>query len=525
VENGIGFSYIISTGNEADLDFTDFARYLLDDPDTRVIAGFVEGFKRADKFLEVAKLAAERGKPIVLIKIGRSELGARAARSHTAALTGADARYDAIFAQYGVIRVQDYDELLEVAHLLAHTPKPGVPGIAVVSHSGGISSLTADMCGQAGLDLPPLGEAARAGINGILKGFGWAANPADVTGFANSEAFPQIMEHMINDPRMGTLVVASAGADAQAQQVISQRDRTDKGVVFLWTGSRDAKAGLTQLKNARIPIFYTPDKLARGLQARLAYHTSRERRLADGFATAPPRTAPQDEAIAQALGFGRPTLSESESKQLLGAWGVGSAREHRVNSAEAAAQAAEELGFPVALKVDSPDIPHKTEAGVVRLNLGNPAQVRTAYAEILASAKAYAPEARINGVSVQEMVGDGVEVIIGVSCDPQLGPVLLFGSGGVMVEVYNDVALRRCPITRSEAQAMIAEVKGARLLQGFRGRPAADQGALADTLVRVSHLAMHLEGHLAELDINPLMVLPRGQGVKAVDALVVFRGT
>src|ERR1700737_2673120 len=251
VENGIGFSYIISTGNEADLDFTDFARYLLDDPDTRVIAGFVEGFKRADKFLEVAKLAAERGKPIVLIKIGRSELGARAARSHTAALTGADARYDAIFAQYGVIRVQDYDELLETAHLLAHTPKPGVPGIAVVSHSGGISSLTADMCGQAGLDLPPLGDEARDGINGILKGFGWAANPADVTGFANSESFPQIMEHMIDDPRMGTLVVASAGADTQAQQVINQRDRTGKGVVFLWTGSRDTKAGLAQLKEAR----------------------------------------------------------------------------------------------------------------------------------------------------------------------------------------------------------------------------------------------------------------------------------
>jgi acetate---CoA ligase (ADP-forming) len=525
VENGIGFSYIISTGNEADLDFTDFARYLLDDPDTRVIAGFVEGFKRADKFLEAAKLAAERGKPIVLIKIGRSELGARAARSHTAALTGADARYDAIFAQYGVIRVQDYDELLEVAHLLAHTPKPGVPGIAVVSHSGGISSLTADMCGQAGLDLPPLGDAARDGINGILKGFGWAANPADVTNLANSESFTQIMEHMINDPRMGTLVVASAGADSQAQQVISQRERTDKGVVFLWTGSRDAESGLPQLKHARIPIFYTPDKLARGLQSRLAYHSWHERRLADGFAVAPPRTAAQDAAIAQALGLGRPILSESESKQLLAAWGVSSAREDPANSAEEAVTAAEQLGFPVALKIDSPDIPHKTEAGVVRLNLGDAVQVRTAYAEILANAKAYAPQARISGVSVQEMVRDGVEVIVGVSCDPQLGPVLLFGSGGVMVEVYNDVALRRCPIMRSEAQAMIAEVKGARLLQGFRGRPAADLRALEDILVRVSHLAMHLEGHLAELDINPLMVLPSGQGVKAVDALVVFRGT
>ena len=209
----------------------------------------------------------------------------------------------------------------------------------------------------------------------------------------------------------------------------------------------------------------------------------------------------------------------------MAAWGVGSARERLVASAEAAVEAAEQLGFPVVLKVDSPDILHKTEAGVVRLNLRDAAQVRTAYAEILASAKAYAPQARITGVSVQEMVGDGVEVIVGVSCDPQLGPVLLFGSGGVMVEVYNDVALRRCPITRREAQAMIAEVKGARLLQGFRGRPAADLEALADTLVRVSHLAMHMEGHLAELDINPLMVLPSGQGVKAVDALVVFRGT
>jgi acetyltransferase len=265
--------------------------------------------------------------------------------------------------------------------------------------------------------------------------------------------------------------------------------------------------------------------LARGLRSRLAYHTWRERRLADGVAAAPPRSAPQDEAIARALGLGRPTLSESESKQLLAAWGVGSARERLVESAEAAVEAAEQLGFPVVLKVDSPDILHKTEAGVVRLNLGDAAQVRAAYAEVLASAKAHAPQAGITGVSVQEMVGDGVEVIIGVSRDPQLGPVLLFGSGGVMVEVYDDVALRRCPITRSEAQAMIGEVKGARLLQGFRGRPAADLEALEDTLVRVSYLAMHVEGHLAELDINPLMVLPAGRGLRAVDALVVLRGT
>jgi acetate---CoA ligase (ADP-forming) len=522
VENRIGFSYIISTGNEADLDFTDFARYLLDDPDTQIIAGFVEGFKRADKFLEVAKLAAERGKPIVLIKIGRSELGARAARSHTAALTGEDARYDAIFTQYGVIRVQDYDELLEVSHLLAQTPKPTVPGVAVVSHSGGISSLTADMCGHAGVDLPTLGDAARAGINDILKGFGWASNPADVTGFANSESFPKIIAHMIDDPRMGTLVVASAGGDVQARQVIDQRDQSDKGIVFLWTGSRNAKTGLAQLKDAGIPIFYTPDKLARALQSRLTYHAWREQRIADGFPVAPPRTPAQVAASAQALSLGRSMLSESESKRLLAAWGIESPDEYLATSPEEAVDAAERIGYPVALKVDSPDIPHKTEAGVVRLNLRSADAVRAGFAEVIASAKTHLPKARVTAVAVQKMIADAVEVIAGVSCDPQLGPVLLFGSGGIMVEVYNDVALRRCPITRDEARSMIAEVKGARLLNGFRGRPPADVEALEATLVRLSHLAIHMEAHLVELDVNPLMVLPAGKGVKAADALIIL---
>ena len=523
VDSGIGFSHIISTGNEADLDFADFVRYLLDDPDTRVIAGFVEGFKDVRKFLAVAKLAAERGKPIVLIKIGRSAPGARAAQSHTAALTGIDARYDAVFRQYGVIRVQDYDELLEISHLLAHNRKPVKPGIAVVSHSGGISSLTADMCGQAGLDLPPLTDRARDGINAILKDFGWAANPADVTGFSRSEHFPQIMDSMINEPEVGTLVVASAGAGNQVEQVISQRDRTDKGVVFFWTASRGDKTALAKLKSANIPIFYSPEKLARGLQSLIGYHAWRDRRLAGGAAAIPPLTAAQEQTLARLRAPGRSTLSESASKQTIAAWGIAGTHEQSVQSADAAVDAAQRLGYPVALKADSPDILHKTEAGVVRLGLRDAGDVREAYRQIMANAAGYAPNAVISGVLVQEMVNGGVEVIVGVAYDAQLGPMLLFGSGGVMVEVYNDVALRRCPVTRAEALDMVAEVKGAKLLRGFRGQPPADIDALADALVRVSHLAVHLEGQLAELDINPLMVLPAGQGVKAVDALVVLQ--
>lgn len=523
VDSGIGLSHIISTGNEADLDFTDFARYLLDDDYTKVIAGFVEGFKDARKFIELAKLAAQRGKPIVLIKIGRSEQGARAARSHTAALTGLDTLYDTLVSQYGIIRVQDYDELLEVSQLLAHAPKPAKPGIAVVSHSGGISSLTADMCGQAGLDLPPLSDRARDGINGVLKGFGWAANPSDVTGFANSDSFPEIMDYMISEPEVGTLVVASAGADAQAEQVIAQRDRSDKGVVFLWTGSRGATAGLAKLKAAAIPTFYVPNRLASGLSSLLRYHSWRDRCLAEGFADAPAMDRCQENAMAGLRKPGRLTLSEHESKELISAWKVTVTREALAGSADEAVDRAREIGYPVALKVDSPDLLHKTEAGVVRLNLAEDSQVKSAFDEVMSNAQAHMEGVTVNSVLVQEMVRDAVEVIVGVSYDDQLGPVLLFGTGGVMVEVYNDVALRLCPINPPEARRMVEEVKGARLLQGFRGRPAADIDALCHTLVQVSHLAVNLEGKLAELDINPLMVLPAGRGVIAADALVVFR--
>ena len=525
LDSGIGLSYIISTGNEADLDFSDFVRYLLDDDDTKVIAGFVEGFKDARKFIEVAKLAAERGKPIVLIKIGRSELGAKAAQSHTAALTGLDALYDAALSQYGVIRVSDYDELLEVSNLLANSPAPPAKGLAVVSHSGGISSLTADMCGQVGLELPELNDAARDGINGVLKGFGWASNPSDVTGFANSDSFPEIMQFMANDPAMGTLVVASSGGDAQAEQVIAHRDRDkEKALAFLWTGSRNEPAGLDMLKKARIPVFYTPNKLATGLRSLLDYHTWLGHRGQAGF-PATPAISPEQQIVADRLAAtGRVSLSEHLSKGLLSEWGVPITRETLVQNADDAVTAANEIGYPVVLKGDVSNMHHKTEAGLVKLDLRDEIAVRAAYDQIISNAaNAGAVGDGINGVSVQEMVLDGIEVIVGLSYDSQLGATILFGTGGVMVEVYNDVALRLCPIDESDALEMIHEVKGARLLEGFRGRPAADIDALIETLVQVSNLGSQLEGSLAELDINPLMVLPAGQGVKAADAVAVFR--
>jgi acetyltransferase len=470
----------------------------------------------------VARLAAERGKPIVLIKIGRSPAGAKAATSHTAAMTGADAVHDAVFKQYGVIRVDDYDELLETSQFLAYSGPLRQEGVSIVSHSGGISSLSADKCGQMGLRLPDLTPASRDGLNEVLKGFGWAANPADVTTYANSEAFPQIMQHMVEGPDVGMLAIASAGGDNQAQQVIAMRDATDKPLAFLWTGSLTATDGLNKLKEAKIPVFLSPDRLARGLRSKINAQRWRERLLKGGDETVQPLSEWQRQGLQEIGSLGRKTLTEHEARRFLAHWQVTGVREERTTTVDAALAAAAQLGYPVVLKVESPDIPHKTEAGVVRLGVQSEVELRQAYAEIMRNAEHHAPKAQVLGVLVQEMVQGGIETIVGLSQDPLFGPVLLFGMGGIFTELYQDVTLRACPITQSDAREMLQEVKGARLLEGFRGHPVADVDALVHLLVRVSQLGIACEREVRELDLNPLLVLPRGQGVRAADALIVM---
>ena len=524
IGRGIGYSYIVSTGNEADLEAADFVRYLLDDADTKVIALFIEGFKDARKFVEVAKLAAEKGKPIVAVKIGRSALGTRAARSHTAALTGSDEAYEAAFRQYGVTRVHDWDKLLEVAQLLADSPPVRQRGIALVSHSGGVCSLTADNLGDAGLDLPELSEPVRDGINEILEGFGWAANPADITGHASRETVEPIMEHMITEPGVGSLLVASSAGEDQAKRIIDVRNRHDKLVAFLYTGNElGASNGLELLKDARVPVFHSPQNLASAVRQLHDYYDWRDRRAEAGFAVLPEMSPEQRAALAGLRSSERSALTEHEAKWVLEKWGIPSTIERRASNSDEAVEAAREIGFPVVLKIESADILHKTEVGALMTGLSDESAVRKAYERIVSNVADRAPDAEIKGVIVQEMVSHAVEVIVGATYDSQLGPVLLYGLGGIFVEALRDVSLRLCPVSDLDAREMITEVAGSRLLQGFRGSPKADVEALADTLVRVSHLAASLEGTVSELDINPLAVLPEGRGVKALDALITLQ--
>ena len=529
VDEKIGFSYIISTGNEADLDFCDFARYLIDDDSTDVIAGFVEGFKDGKKFLEVAKLALKKRKPIILIKIGKSQFGTKAAKSHTAALTGEDENYEAAFSQYGVIRVQDYDDLLQISNLFAQTGRLNSEGISVVSHSGGISSLTADMLGQAGLDLPELDSKSRDGINEVLQGRGWASNPSDVTGFANSESFPSIMDNMIAGDNMGCLVVASAGGEEQISQVIEARSRylsapegQQKQLVYLWTGSRVEESTLQKLQEAKIPLFYTPDKLGYALKHLVDYHKRADYMAQNASDSTFELSAIQKESIKHVKSLSKSQLSEDESKKLIENWGVITPQRFLTQSSDEAVEAANKLGFPVVLKVDSSEILHKTEAGVVRVNVKDDVEVSSVFNEIMESAKKVSNAKDINGVLVEEMVTGGIEVMAGLTVDEQLGPVILFGSGGTSVEVYKDVTRRICPISKQDAYEMIDEVNASVLLKGFRGASPKDIEALAHLLVNLSQLGASLSEEVKELDLNPVMVLDKGKGVKAADALVIL---
>ncbi len=518
VELGLGYSHVVSTGNEADLESSDFIDYLLDEPNVRVVACFVEGLKDGRKFLAAAEKALRLGKSIALIKVGRSAVGANAARSHTAALTGSDEVHNALFQQFGVTRCEDYDDLIQTSHLLAYAPAPTADGVAVVSHSGGISSLIADHLGHAGIILPPLSENAEAGLNEILSGFGWAANPADITGVASRKEFADVLALLEEEPQAGALLIATAGTPSQAEIVLDLKAQTSKPLVFLSTGGDNTEEGLAMLREAHAPVFTSPSRAAKSLASLLGYH-QRRRKFLDAKSASPPGSA-ANTVPQPSLPAGPITLTEHAAKIFVSHWGIPSTKEAQAGCVEKAVEAAEAIGFPVALKLESPHVPHKTDAGVVRLNVQTPNELRHAYGEIIANGLNFTPQAKGAPVLVQEMVEGGVEVIAGISQDPQFGPILLFGIGGVFVELYRDVAMRSCPITEADAREMIAEVRGHRLLQGFRGAPEADVDALVGSLLALSQMAVDLDHRRPELDVNPLIVLPKGQGVRAVDAFL-----
>jgi acetyltransferase len=537
-DKGLGYRYIVTTGNEADLGAADFVEYFLGRPDVRVISLLLEGIRDFARLQRLAQEALRREKALVILKVGQSEVGQRAARSHTAALTGSDRVQDALFRQLGMVRVRDYDELVEQTAMLIKAPMPAGRRIGVVSHSGGIGAHLSDQLGVVGLEVPPFAEETRQGILEVLGERGSAANPADITGYANSPSFGPILATLLADPGLDAFIIATQGDDGLAQTVIDAAASTTKPVALVWTGGQSSTVGLPKLQASAVPVFGLPSGGARGLAALVrlaeARRRAQNRALAAETDSSPAGADMTSAGRARSAMTGADllagefaglagTLSEHASKRLLAEVGITSPPEVLCQTADEAVSAAGQLGYPVVLKASAPDLAHKTELGLVRLDLRSEADVRQACTELLSAGQQAAP-GRLDGILVQPFVRGGVETIVGLSDDPLLGRLVMLGLGGTLVEALGAVTWRACPIDLADAESMIDEVPAlATLLGGVRGAPPADRAALAQALVSLSDLSGQLGEQLETVDVNPLLVRPAGEGVLALDALVVLR--
>jgi acetyltransferase len=520
---GLGISYQVSCGNAAELDLIDYAWFMVESAATRVVLMLAERLTDGDKLRRLAARANELGKSIVIVKVGRTEAGSRAAASHTGAITGADEVCDAALRQMGIVRVDDCNELYETAMLLRQGKVPAGRGAAATSISGGNLVMVADLGASLGIEWPEYAPATRDSLADVLPGFGAATNPTDLTASAIGQegAYERAARTILADPAVDVMIpVLTIASASDVRTVASVAAASDKPVPILWTGCASDDPQLTpETLVAQGHAVYRDAMACLKAVRRVMDHGEWKRALPDAAATRPSGT---DAAAARRLlADARGPLSEHRSKALLACYGLPGPREFLAQSAEDAVAWAARLDGPAVLKIQSPDIPHKTEANAIRIGVRGETGIADAYRDVLDAAKRYRPDARIEGVLVQEMIVGAHEMLLGVSQDPAFGPVLTIGLGGIYVEVLKDVVFRLAPVSAAEARRAVMELRSVALLQGVRGQPPADIDALVDCVVRLSWLAADLRDDLAELDINPLCVLPKGQGVRVVDALAV----
>jgi acetate---CoA ligase (ADP-forming) len=511
-EKGLGLSHWVTTGNECDIDVADCLDWLVDDPSTKVVLAYMEGCRDGPRFVAAMCKARAAGKPVVIVKVGRTDLGAAAAASHTAALAGADAIYDAVFKQCGAYRAATISEAFDVAYAASVAGLPRGRSIGMLTVSGGAGVLMADAAASAGLDASPLPEAAQAKILARIP-FAAARNPVDVTGqvVSDDEVLPLAYSLMLDEGNYDSLVSFQAAAGLSplrgpdmAQQACDIRARFPDRVIALV--SLFTPELQRQLDDAKVLTFADPSGAVRAIAA-----------LADLAAApkaAPPKVRPGSVSLP------RGPLNEVEAMACLEAAGIPIVRRELARDKAAAMAAADAIGYPVAAKIVSPDILHKTDVGGVMLNLMSRDAVGAAFDTLMSRAAAI-PKARLDGVMIAPMVKGGVECILGIHRDPVFGPVVMFGLGGVLVEALQDVSFRLAPFDDAEARRMIDSIRARPVLDGWRGSPPADLNALAAALTALSRFAVAAGDRLSSVDINPFVVLPRGQGAVALDAVVV----
>jgi acetyltransferase len=523
VEGNIGFSKFISLGNKMDISESDLLMALADDPDTNVILGYIEGVKDGKAFMKAA-VEATKKKPVIIVKSGSTAAGARAASSHTGTLAGSENAFRAAFKQCGVIRAPTIESLFDYAIVMAYQPLPEDKRLAILTNAGGPGIIAADACEKSELTMANFQQHTLERLRNSLPPTASIYNPIDVIGDAKADRYLTALQAIKNDENTDMVLVlltpqATTEADLTAEAVIETFSGVNKPVVTSFMGGASIKQGLDILNDNKIPNFPNPERAIAALEA--------ASRFSNWKNTPPSQEAEKlnidrekvSEILVRAEHQSENTLTGSDAMQVLSEYGFAVPKMTFAETGTEAVAAADEIGYPVVVKIASPDILHKSDIGGVRLGLNSASEVEQAFEEVVSAARRFMPSALIMGVTVDQMVPRGKEVILGMAKDPDFGPMLMFGLGGIYVEVLKDVAFRIAPIDRREATSMISEIRAYQLLRGVRGEDPADIQAILDSLLKLSQLVTDFP-EIIEMDINPLMVMSTGQGAVAVDCRI-----
>ncbi|MGH9909500.1 MAG: acetate--CoA ligase family protein, partial [Nitrososphaerales archaeon] len=520
IAQDIGFSAVISIGNKVDMNETDLLAMLENDEQTKVIVMYLEDISDGRRFIDVCRKITKESKykkPILVLKAGRTPEGARAAMSHTGALMGADEVYDAIFKQAGVIRVDGMQELFDYASAFAKQPLPG-EGVVIVTNAGGPGIISTDALSKYGLKMADI-ESARPKIDKMIPSYGTSRNPVDIVGDADYVRFENVLSEVLDHPNCGAAVVmctpsATLDYDGLARVTVKMSKSKGKTILASLMGLAEGTENKKILSEGGVPHYMYAELAITALLSMYNYKSWLKVPKSDVKTFKVDRESVR-EVFNNAKKQNRSHLIEEEGYEVLKAYGFPVPKSILAKNEDECVKAAQEIGYPVVMKIASPDIIHKSDAGGVKVNLTNEQEVKTAYNSIMSSAKKYKSDAKILGVLVQELVRGGKETIIGAKQDPKFGPLLMFGMGGIYVEVLKDVVFRLAPINEYESRDMIDSIKTSKLLKGVRGEKPSDVNALVDCLLRLSQLVTDFP-EIAEFDMNPLLVLEDGKGCRAV---------
>jgi len=521
----LGLAKFVSLGNKADVSEIDLMKAWVNDPDTRVILMYSEGLPNGEEFIQVAR-EVTRHKPVIAIKSGVTESGSRAVSSHTGSLAGSEQAYQAAFEQAGVLRADDMAGMFDMALALGYQPLLEGDQIAIITNAGGPGILATDALERSGMSLARLEVETIQALEQFLPDAASAANPVDVLGDAREDRYQFALETVSKDPNVdGIMVVLTPQAmteiDQTAHEVGKLSQNLDKPVLACFMGEAKVASGIEILTDYGVPNYSFPERASLAFRAMSEYRTIQER-PEPAFERFDVNNQKVKAVLDKAKADDRYAIGDAEAWDILKAYGLRIPRSLMAESADEAVKHAAEIGYPVVMKIASPDILHKTDVGGVKVGLESQEEVRDAYELMIYRAEKYLPEATVWGCQIQEMAPPGgLEVLIGMNRDPQFGPLVTFGLGGIYVEALKDVTFRVAPFSRREAEAMLSEIRSHALLDGVRGNPPVDQGAIVETLLRMGQLVQDFP-EIAEFDINPLIVYPEGQGAIAIDMRLVL---